>query len=62
MIEVGSTRQQLKTPLAQRDASHAEAGSEIHRDEVPLEYEQFVQRYFDQIRRTPSSTAPKAGN
>jgi len=70
MIEVGSTRQQLKTPLAQRDASHAEAGSEIHRDEVPLEYEQFVQRYFDQIRKTPSATAPasaappapKAGN
>ncbi len=52
MIEVGSTRQQLKTPLAQRDATHAEAGSEIHRDEVPLEYEQYVQRYFDQIRRT----------
>ena len=53
MIEVGSTRQQLKTPLAQRDASHAEAGSEIHRDEVPLEYEQFVQRYFDQVRGAP---------
>jgi hypothetical protein len=52
MIEVGSTRQQLKTPLTQRDATHAEAGSEIHRDEVPLEYEQFVQRYFDQVRRT----------
>jgi hypothetical protein len=52
MIEVGSTRQQLKTPLAQRDASHAEAGSEIHRDEVPLEYEQYIQRYFDQVRRT----------
>ncbi len=60
MIEVGSTRQQLKTPLAQRDASHAEAGSEIHRDEVPLEYEQFVQRYFDQVRRTqtPSTSGP----
>jgi hypothetical protein len=64
MIEVGSTRQQLKTPLAQRDAAHAEAGSEIHRDEVPLEYEQYVQRYFDQIRRTPPAApaAPKAGN
>jgi hypothetical protein len=59
MIEVGSTRQQLKTPLAQRDASHAEAGSEIHRDEVPLEYEQFVQRYFDQVRRTPAG--PSSG-
>ena len=72
MIEVGSTRQQLKTPLAQREASHTEAGSEIHRDEVPLEYEQFVQRYFDQIRQTPPAAAggpssktepaPKTGN
>ena len=61
MIEVGSTNQQLKTPLAQRDASHAEAGSEIHRDEVPLEYEQFVQRYFDQVRRT-TPTPSKTGN
>lgn len=57
MVEVGSTRQQLKTPLAQRDASHAEAGSEIHRDEVPLEYEQFVQSYFDQVRGTPPSAS-----
>lgn len=57
MIEVGSTRQQLKTPLAQRDASHVEAGSEIHRDEVPLEYEEFVQRYFDQIRRTSQAAS-----
>ena len=62
MIEVGSTRQQLKTPLAQRDASHAEAGSEIHRDEVPLEYEQFVQRYFDQIRRTAPPAPSKTAN
>jgi len=61
MIEVGSTHQQLKTPLAQRDATHTEAGSEIHRDEVPLEYEQFVQRYFDQVRRAPSAS-PNTAN
>lgn len=57
MIEVGSTNQQLKTPLAQRNTAHAEAGSEIHRDQVPLEYESFIQRYFDQIRSAPSSPA-----
>jgi hypothetical protein len=67
MIEVGTTRQQLKTPLAQRAAAHNEAGSEIHRDQVPLEYEPFVQRYFDQVRSAPasppkpaSSTAPSS--
>ncbi len=33
MVEVGSTKQQLKTPWAQRQAKHADAGGEIHRDE-----------------------------
>jgi hypothetical protein len=55
MIEVGSTRQQLKTPLAQRGAMRGESGGEIHRDTVPLEYQQFVQRYFDQVRRAPAA-------
>jgi hypothetical protein len=54
MVEVGSTKQQLKTAVEQRQASHAEAGSEIHRDEVPVIYEQFVQQYFEQIRKLPA--------
>jgi hypothetical protein len=57
MVEVGSTKQQLKTPVGQGQATHAEAGSEIHRDEVLPIYEQFVQQYFEQIR-TPSKSAP----
>jgi len=55
MVEVGSTKQQLKTPWAQRDATHVEAGSEIHRDEVPLMYQQFVERYFEEIRKVPKN-------
>ncbi len=51
MVEVGSTKQQLKTPLGQSESTHAEAGSEIHRDEVPPIYEQFVEQYFDKIRK-----------
>ncbi len=57
MIEVGSSKQQLKTPWAQKQAAHAEAGSEIHRDEVPLIYQQFVEQYFEEIRKAPA--APK---
>jgi hypothetical protein len=57
MVEVGSTKQQLKTPWAQKQATHAEAGSEIHRDEVPLIYQPFVQQYFEEIRK---SAAPPA--
>jgi hypothetical protein len=61
MVEVGSTKQQLKTPWAQKQATHAEAGSEIHRDEVPLMYQPFVQQYFEEIRKSaapPVKTAP----
>jgi hypothetical protein len=58
MVEVGSTKQQLKTQVTQSQAAHAEAGSEIHRDEVPPIYEQFVQQYFDQIRKNSSNSPP----
>ena len=51
MVEVGSTKQTLKTPFQQQQAAHAEAGSEIHRDEVPLLYQQFVEQYFEEIRK-----------
>jgi hypothetical protein len=52
MVEVGSSKQQLKTPWAQKDAAHTDAGSEIHRDEVPLMYQQYVEQYFEQIRKS----------
>jgi hypothetical protein len=56
MVEVGTTKQQLKTQVTQSQNSHTDAGSEIHRDEVPPVYEQFVQRYFENIRKNSSST------
>jgi hypothetical protein len=55
MVEVGSSKQQLKTPWAQRQATHVEAGSEIHRDEVPLIYQQFVEQYFEEIHKAPAA-------
>ena len=58
-MEVGQTRQQLKTTESARSAQHSEAGSEIHRDQVPPAYEQYVQQYFEQVRKAAStSTAP----
>jgi hypothetical protein len=44
MVEVGSTKQQLKTPWADRQAPHAESGGEIHRDEIPLIFQPIVER------------------
>ena len=62
MVEVGSTKQQIKTQVTQSGAAHAEAGSEIHRDEVPPIYEQFVQQYFDKIRKPSSTSTPALAN
>jgi hypothetical protein len=51
MIEVSSGDQSLHTPYAERSATHREAGGQIHRDEVPLVYHEYVQRYFEQVRK-----------
>lgn len=58
MVEVGTTKQTLKTPWADKQASHNEAGGEIHRDEVPLVFQPFVERYFEEIRKSPQGAKP----
>jgi hypothetical protein len=55
MVEVSSGKQQLKTQYSDRNGSHAEAGGEINRDEVPLAYQQYVQQYFAQMRKLPAA-------
>lgn len=51
MVEVASGKQQLRTAYSQQNAAHAEAGGEIHRDEIPLAYQRYVQQYFEEIRK-----------
>jgi hypothetical protein len=58
MVEVGQSKQQLKTPWAQKSTTHTDAGGEINRDEVPLIYQQYVEQYFEQIRK--GADAPKS--
>jgi hypothetical protein len=62
MVEVASGKQQLKTQYSQRKAAHAEAGGEINRDEVPLAYQQYVQQYFEEIRKQPAAKAKAPGD
>ena len=50
-VEVKDSSQQIRTPVAQRNASHGESGGEISRDEVPVVYQPYVQQYFEQIRK-----------
>ncbi len=56
-VEVNSGRQQLRTAYSQKNAGHVEAAGEIHRDEVPLVLQAYVQQYFEQIRK--STPRPK---
>ncbi len=54
MVEVSSGKQQqLKTQYTNRNATHIEAGGEINRDEVPLAYQQYIEKYFEAIRKAP---------
>jgi len=52
-VEVPSSQQRLQTPYSQSSATHADAGGEISRDEVPEILQQYVQQYFEQIRKQP---------
>jgi len=60
LVEVGNSKQQIKTPYAQRQANHTDAGGEINRDEIPLMYQQFVTEYFDQIHKANPAAPTKA--
>jgi len=65
MVEVSSGKQQLKTQYSDRNATHVEAGGEVNRDEVPLAYQQYVQQYFEEIRKLPAAknkSDPKSKN
>jgi hypothetical protein len=56
MVEVASgNEQQLKTQYSQSSARHSDVGGEIHRDEVPLIFQHYVQRYFEEVRKIPAT-------
>ncbi|MBI4892746.1 MAG: hypothetical protein HY821_19130 [Acidobacteria bacterium] len=63
MVEVkNSKNQQLRTPYVSRTGKHMEAGSDLNRDEVPLHLQDYIQRYYEQVRKTAppqSAAAPK---
>jgi hypothetical protein len=60
-IEVPSGKQQLKTAYSDRQAAHSGEGGEINRDEIPLAYQPYIQRYFEEVRKTPAKVKPPAG-
>jgi hypothetical protein len=59
MVEVNSSKsQQLRTAYSSKTGTYTNSGGEIHRDEVPLLYQDYVQHYFEQIRRPAAPVAP----
>jgi hypothetical protein len=60
-VESSSNGQQLKTQYSDQQAAHTAAGGIVDRDEVPIAYQSYVQRYFDQIRKNAPAGA-RAGS
>lgn len=57
-VEVPAGKQQLKTAYSDRRAQHGDASGEVNRNEIPLMYQTYVQRYFEEVHR--QSAKPKA--
>jgi hypothetical protein len=63
MVEVSSGKQQqLRTGYTQRQADHREAGGEIHRDEVPQDYQHYIRQYFEQVRKAENGPSKPPAN
>jgi hypothetical protein len=50
-IESQSGPQQLKTTYAHNNAKHAATSGDVARDEIPVELQAYVQKYFEQVRK-----------
>lgn len=60
MVEVTKSKNQgLRTPVVDRQATHSESGGEISRDEVPLHLQEYVQRYYERVRKPAAAEAAK---
>lgn len=56
-VEVASGKQQLKTAWTERKALHGDTGGEVNRDEIPLAYQAYIQRYFEEVRKSTAKPA-----
>lgn len=52
MVEVKSGKQVLTTQYSQSSAAHKDSGGEVHRDEIPLLYQTYVEQYFGQVHKS----------
>jgi hypothetical protein len=57
-VETPSGKQQLKTAYSQQVGKHSDAGGEIHHNEIPLMYQQYVREYMEQVRKQQEKGKP----
>ncbi len=50
-VETASSKQKLQTQYTGQVAAHSDTGGEINRDEIPVEFQQYVRDYMEQIRK-----------
>jgi hypothetical protein len=59
MIEVSSSKSQaLKTDYSGKTGNRQDNAGTILRDEVPLVHQNYVQRYFEELRKSPAPVKP----
>ena len=54
-VETPSGKQELKTAYSQRLGRHSDLGGEINRDEIPLDYQQYIREYMEQVHKQTKS-------
>ena len=54
-VEKPSGQQQLQTQYSDKIGHHADLGGEINRDQIPLEYQDYVREYMNQIHKQANS-------
>ena len=59
-VEVPSGKQQLRTAYSRSSATHSGAITESNRNEIPLMYQTYVQRYFEEVRKSAAAKAKTA--
>lgn len=50
-VETRGGKQQLKTEYSQRMGQHSDLGGVINRDEIPIEYQQYIRDYMEAVRK-----------
>ena len=57
-VETPSGKQQLKTAYSQQTGQHTDSGGEIHHNEIPMMYQQYVREYMEQVRKQQEKGKP----